>query len=178
LRLVNQIALLDDKGLAITVVTGFLGYLRARGCSPDTIVAYAHDLRHLFCFFRRANIHYQEFTPRRTLDFLKYLRAVPSRRKVRKPAPELSGNRPEEPTTHLAPTTVNRILAAVSTFYEYLIVTEAVAAGENPLRKIPDIAAERVVPRYTPFLSLTTNQRPVRRIVRVRRDALSFVLPV
>jgi integrase len=162
-----EFALLDDEGLAIPIVTDFLAYLRARCCSPNTIVAYAYDLQHLFRFFKRANIHYQEFTPRRTLDFLQYLRAVPSRRKVRKLAPELS---PSEKglTIQLAPTTVNRILAAVSTFYEYLIVTEAVATDENPLRKIPDIATEHVVPRYTRFLSLTTKQRPVRRVVRVR----------
>src|SRR6266702_4274914 len=84
-----EFALLDDEGLAISVVTNFLAYLRARGCSPNTIVAYAHDLQHLFQFLEAADIHYQEFTPRRTLDFLQYLRAVPSRRKVRKPAPEL-----------------------------------------------------------------------------------------
>jgi len=163
-----EFALLDDEGLAISVVTNFLAYLRARGCSPNTIVAYAHDLQHLFQFLEAADIHYQEFTPRRTLDFLQYLRAVPSRRKVRKPAPELGRSGSDGPTPQLAPSTVNRILAAVSTFYEYLIITEAVAAAENPLRKIPDIASARVVPRYTPFLSLTTKQRPVRRVVRVR----------
>jgi len=78
-----EFALLDDEGLAISVVTDFLGYLRARGCSPNTLIAYAHDLQHLFQFFKCAKIHYQEFTPRRTLDFLQYLRAVPSRRKAR-----------------------------------------------------------------------------------------------
>jgi hypothetical protein len=76
------------------------------------------------------HVHELDFTDR-GLSFehppqiLKYLRAVPSRRKVRKPAPEQSGTEPEEPTTHLAPTTVNRILAAVSTFYEYLIVADS-----------------------------------------------------
>ena len=41
-----EFALLDDEGLAISVVTDFLGYLRARGCSLNTLVAYAHDLQH------------------------------------------------------------------------------------------------------------------------------------
>lgn len=163
-----ELALLDDEGLAIPIVTDFLSYLRARGCSPNTTVAYAHDLQHLFQFLASANTHYQQFTSRQTLDFLQYLRTVPSRRKVRKPAPELGRGGPDEPTTQLAPDTVNRILAAVSTFYEYLIITEGIAAGQNPLHKIPDIATVRVVPRYTPFLSLTTKQRPVRRTVRVR----------
>ena len=39
-----EFALLDDEGLAIPLVSNFLGYLRARGCSPNTLCAYAHDL--------------------------------------------------------------------------------------------------------------------------------------
>ena len=30
---------------------GFLRFPAARGCSPNTVVAYAYDLRHLWCFF-------------------------------------------------------------------------------------------------------------------------------
>jgi hypothetical protein len=40
-----EFALLDDEGLAIPLVTDFLGFLSARGCSPNTLVAYAHDLQ-------------------------------------------------------------------------------------------------------------------------------------
>ncbi len=163
----SQFVLLDDEGLAISVVTNFLGYLRARGSSPNTLSAYAHDLLHFFQFLKRAGIHYQEFTPRRTLDLLQYLREVPSRGRARKPQPENDGAQ-GRPPARLAPTTVNRILAAVSTFYEYLILTEDGSTNENPLRKTPDLAAARVAPRYMPFLHLTTRQRPVRRVIRVR----------
>lgn len=163
-----EFELLDDEGLAIPIVSNFLGYLRARGCSPNTLCAYAHDLQHFYQFLKGASIQYQHFTPRRTLDFLQYLRVVPSRRKARKRPPDLNCGAALQPSTQLAPTTVNRIFAAVSTFYEYIILTDVVSDGENPLRKIPDIARARVVPRYTPFLSLTTKQHPVRRVVRVR----------
>src|SRR5437764_7725291 len=80
-----EFTLLDDEGLAIPIVCNFLGYLRARGCSPNTLCAYAHDLQHFYRFLSSANI--QEFTPRRTLDFLQYLRAVLSRGKTRKLPP-------------------------------------------------------------------------------------------
>lgn len=79
-----QFVLLDDEGIAISIVTNFLAYLRARGSSPNTLSAYAHDLLHFFQFLKRAGITYHEFTPRRTLDFLQYLRARPSRRRTRK----------------------------------------------------------------------------------------------
>lgn len=163
-----QFVLFDDEGMAISVVTNFLGYLRARGSSPNTLSAYAHDLLHFFQFLRRAGITYQEFIPRRTLDLLQYLRAVPSRGRARKLQAESDDSAEGRHTARLAPTTVNRILAAVSTFYEYLILTEDVSTHENPLRKTPDLAAARVVPRYMPFLHLTTRQHPVRRVVRVR----------
>ncbi len=161
--------LLDDEGLAIPLVSNFLSYLRARSCSPNTLCAYAHDLQHFYRFLKGASIQIQDFTPRQTLDFLQYLRAVPSRGKARTPpAAGIDCGAAPQLIPQLAPTTVNRVLAAVSTFYEYIILTDVVSEGENPLRKIPDIATARVVPRYTPFLSLTTKQRPVRRVVRVR----------
>jgi site-specific recombinase XerD len=163
-----EVALLDDEGLAIPIVSNFLGYLSARGCSPNTLCAYAHDLQHFYQFLSGASIQIQEFTPRRTLDFLQYLRAVANRGKTRKlPAGIDCGAAPQS-IPQFAPTTVNRILAAVSTFYEYIILNEVDSNSENPLRKIPDLATARVVPRYKPFLSLTTKQRPVRRVVRVR----------
>jgi integrase len=163
-----EFTLLDDEGLPILVVSNFLGYLRARGCSPNTLCAYAHDLQHFYRFLKDESIQIQDFTPPRTLDLLQYLRAVPSRGKARTaPAAGIDCGAAPQSIPPLAATTVNRILAAVSTFYEYIILTN-VSEGENPLRKIPDIATARVVPRYTSFLSLMTKQRPVRRVVRVR----------
>ena len=163
-----QFLLLDDEGLAISVVSTFLGYLRARGSSPNTLSAYAHDLLHFFQFLKRGGISYLEFTPRRTLDLLQYLREVPSRGRARKLQPETSEGAEERHIPRLAPATVNRILAALSTFYEYLILAEDFSSNENPLRKIPDLAAARVTSKYMPLLHLTTRQHPVRRVIRVR----------
>ncbi len=44
------VALLDDDGESVAVVSGFLRHLAARGCSPNTLTAYAYDLRHLWTF--------------------------------------------------------------------------------------------------------------------------------
>src|SRR5205085_1142892 len=122
-----EFSLLDDEGVAIPVVSNFLSYLRARGCSPNTLCAYAHDLQHFYRFLKGASIQIQEFTPRRTLDFLQYLRAVPSRGKARKRPSGIDCGAAPQSIAQLAPTSVNRILAAVSTFYEYLILTDVVS---------------------------------------------------
>jgi integrase len=150
-----HVELLGDDGTPIPTVSPFLRHLRARGSSPNTLLAYAHDLQRLFRFLGSAGLAVGDFTPARALDFLAYLRDLPCRG-------------PTPTARRLAPTTVNRNLAAVSSFYEYLIVAEAIDGRENPIQKIPDPAAARVSPRYTPFLDLTIRTRPVRRVLRVR----------
>ena len=37
--------LLNDEDMSISEVEGFLGYLKAQGYSPNTLSAYAHDLK-------------------------------------------------------------------------------------------------------------------------------------
>jgi integrase len=159
--------LLDGEGVEVTAVSDFLRHLRARGSSPNTLSAYAYDLLHFFRFLAGASITYREFSPRRALDLLEYLRDVSARGRARKSGAEVSGG-DEAQFARLSPVTVNRILAAVSSFYEHLILTGNTSQDENPLRKVPDLAASRVTPRYVPFLHLTSRQRPVRRAVRVR----------
>ena len=71
------------------------------------------------------------------------------------------------PATKLAATTVNRILAAVSSFYEYLILAGRLDTA-NPIEKRPDPALARVSERHQPFMGRASRQRPVRRAVRVK----------
>jgi integrase len=159
--------LIDGEGLEVTAVSDFLRHLRARGSSPNTLSAYAYDLLHFFRFLAGAGITYREFSPRRALDLLQYLRDVLARGRARQLRTEVCDG-DEAQFARLSPVTVNRVLAAVSSFYEYLILTGDASQEENPLRKVPDLTASHVTPRYVPFLHLTTRQRPVRRAVRVR----------
>lgn len=63
---------------------------------------------------------------------------------------------------------INRILAAVSSFYEYLILSEQLTSSENPIRQTDDPARARVVERHRPALGGASRQRPARRVVWVR----------
>jgi integrase len=99
---------------------------------------------------------------------LLYLRQLPSGGRARRLTPVLATTGPAGAATCLAPATVNRILAAVSSFYEYLIVAECYAAATNPLQRIDDLAAARVAERRQPFLGRASRQHPVRRFVQVR----------
>jgi integrase len=68
----------------------------------------------------------------------------------------------------LSPTTINRIMAAVSSFYEYLILTDQLAEKENPMQKVDDPVLARISERHRPFMGSASRQRPIRRAVRVK----------
>ncbi|MFD7008959.1 hypothetical protein [Rhodococcus jostii] len=67
----------------------------------------------------------------------------------------------------MAPASVARVLAAVSSFYDWAIVAELVT-GENPMRRRRDAALAMVAERHRPFSGNASRQQPGRREVRVR----------
>ncbi len=164
----RAVALIDDAGEPIPVVSAFLRHLAARDCSPNTQLAYAYDLLHFFRFLARHDLAYYDLTPPYTLALLDYLRAVPSRRPAQRlglAACVIAGG---QPAPRLAAATVNRIFAAVSSFYEYLILAGQLPDRENPVQKVEDVAAARVPARHQPALGRASRQRPMRRVVRVK----------
>src|SRR5579864_1661199 len=72
--------LVDDHGEIVHEVDGFLRYLTARGCSPNTLSAYAHDLLHFYRFLESSGLSVETFGPAESLALLDYLRQLPSRR--------------------------------------------------------------------------------------------------
>lgn len=162
-------ALLDENNLPVPVVSGFMRHLRARGCSPNTLSAYCFDLLHFMTFLQEQQLTYQEFRPPHALLFLEYLSLLPSRRQAHRLALVLSTTTHEgTSTTRLSPASINRILAAVSSFYEYLILSDQFSACENPIQKVDDPAYARVLDRHRPFMGGASRQRPMRRAVRVK----------
>ena len=65
--------LLDEHEQPIPIASGFMRHLRARGCSPNTLSAYAYDLLHFRRFLQEQHLTYQEFRPPHALLFLEYL---------------------------------------------------------------------------------------------------------
>jgi integrase len=161
--------LLDDRDLPVPETEGFLRHLKARGCSPNTLSAYAHDLKHFFSFLDEQGLGCREFSAPDSLRFLEYLRTVPSRRPVQRLSPALvHANAKDGPSVRLSSATVNRALAAVSSFYEYLVLSGRLAGKENPIQRRPDPALARVPERHKPFMGAASRQRPVRRSVRAK----------
>ncbi len=163
----RHVDLVDDDGRPVEVVSGFLRFLAARGCSPNTLVSYAYDLRHLWRFFARSGLTWDRLGPRDVIALLEYLRSVPSRRPRQRMTLTVATVDAGGPGTRLAASTVNRILAAVSSFYEYTILSGQLERA-NPIEKRPDPALQRVAERHQPFMGRASRQRPVRRAVRVK----------
>src|SRR6266704_1935839 len=164
------VELLDDDGQPIPAVASFLRYLRTRGCSPNTLSAYAYDLLHFMLFLKEQQLTYQEFTPPHAFQFLEYLSTIPSRKQARRLGLVLSTTTTGGTSaTRLSPATINRTFAAVSSFYEYLILSGAFTGRENPLQQqVDDQALARVAERHRPFMGRASRQRPIRRSVHVK----------
>jgi len=160
--------LLDDDDRPVAVVSGFMRHLRARGYSPNTLSAYCFDLQHFMTFLTRHQLTYEDFTPAQALAFLEYLREVPSRTQAQRLGLVLCTTESDQSTTRLSPPTINRTFAAVSSFYEYLILSDQFTQRENPMQTRDDPARARVSDRHQPFMGRASRQRPVRRSVRVK----------
>src|SRR6266480_1630285 len=132
--------LLDDDGQAIPVVAGFLRHLRARGCSPNTLSAYAYDLLHFMTFLKKQQLTYLDFSPRHAFLFLEYLSILPSRKRAQRLSLVLSTTT-EEGTS---------------------------ATRQNPIQQVDDPALARVAERHRPFMGRASHQRPIRRSVHVK----------
>lgn len=159
--------LLDEHNQPVAEVRGCQRHLGARGCSPNTLCAYAHDLLHFYQFLELAGLNIDRFGPPESLLLLEHLRQVPSSRRAGRLDLVLATIANGSSATRLAPATVNRIFAAISSFYEYLIVSGRWPT-ENPIQRRPDPALARVSERHRPFMGGSSRQRPVRRVVRVK----------
>jgi len=76
--IVCRVVLLNDAGDEVGLVTRFLSHLSDSGHSPNPRCAYAYDLRHLVSFLDQPGMTWSEFRPSAALEFLAYLRRVPS----------------------------------------------------------------------------------------------------
>jgi len=164
----SPVEVLDESGAAVPIAGDFLAHLAARGCSPNTVLAYGHDLGHLWRFLGAARLGWEELTPARAVDLLLHLRTTPARRRGQPRMPVLATNE----GTHTGPSglsaaTINRALAAVSSFYDWTILAGRLD-GRNPIARVADRALVRVTDQHRPFLAGISRQQATRRARHVK----------
>lgn len=161
------VELVDAEGQAVAVVSHFLTYIAARGSSPNTVLAYAYDLAHLWNFFSIAQLRWEELSVTQAIDFLIHLRAQPAKRHGTVRDISLVASRGARVQAGLSAATINRILVAVSCFYDWAILSDRVV-GPNPITKVEDHGTFRVADRHRPFLDGVSRRRPIVRVLRTK----------
>jgi integrase/recombinase XerD len=168
------VAVVDASGRPAPEVAAFLRLLAVREYSPNTVRAYAYDLLKLLRFLDERQITIAEFSPVEATRFLEWLRLQTSTGRAQRSQLGVvaSGGR------RLSGRTCNRVLAAVSSFYEFLISCGGYGGADNPILREVDHASMRVTGRHRPALLTSADQRPIRRTLRVRTvDSLPRPVP-
>lgn len=103
---------IGDDDVPLGPVERFLAYLTAVGRSPNTVKAYAHDLKDFFGFLAGRGLDWRQARLEDIGEFIAWLRLAP---------PGRAGVVAVLPSAipHLGAATINRKLAAVSTFYAH-----------------------------------------------------------
>lgn len=103
---------LGDDDVPVVPVDRFLSYLTGAGRSPNTVKAYAHDLKDYWCFLGFRGLDWREARLEDVGEFVVWLQLPPAGR---------AGEVAVLPSVTAAVTasTVNRKLAAVSAFYAH-----------------------------------------------------------
>ncbi len=136
---------LDENYLPVQPIQDYLRYLDSLERSPNTVYAYAGHLKLFWEFLRDSNLDWLEVTLENLADFIHWLRC---------PDPRVASIQPQE--AKRTEKTINAILAAVCSFYEFqerLGATEGVNAYRyqfQPGRK------------YKPFLHHINKGKEVR----------------
>ena len=145
-----------DNRFSIAVLPQFLAHLDARGCSPNTVRAYSFDLRHFEEFLRRASLDWRKLTTSQAAELLLYLRAPRTKRRGMCSVHE-----------RLSPATVNRILAALASFYSWAQFTGHFV-HRSPFDSVQMRGGMFVSDQHRPFLAGIAPRSTLRRPLRVK----------
>lgn len=160
-----EVELLDRDEVPVEVVSRFLRYLVARGCSPNTVSAYAYDLLHLWRFLEERTLGWAALRPVTSLDLLEFLRAEPAQSRAQRfrvgdgrfdwGATTVRGDGEPDPHWDRA-------------FYDWAIAAE-LFDGRRPIERRPDPSWQRVTGRHRPFLGSASRRPAQRRTLAVRQ---------
>jgi integrase/recombinase XerD len=143
---------LDGEGVPVEPVEQFLAFLTDSERSPNTVKAYAHDLKDWFVFLAGRGLDWREVRLEDVGGFVAWLRLPPPARDGRVAVlPSVAA--------HCGEATVNRKLSAVSAFYQHA-ARHGVDLGELLVTWQP---AGRRGTSWRPFLHHISKTQPAAR---------------
>jgi integrase/recombinase XerD len=146
--------LLGDDQVPVEPVERFLGYLTSIEKSPNTVKAYAHDLKDWFSYLAGHDLDWRLVTVEDVAGFVAWLRLPPEAR---------DGKVAVLPTVenHCSAASVNRKLAALTSFCEFHARHRVRLAGL--LTTMQPAGRRGSATSYKPFLHHVTKSGPQRR---------------
>lgn len=151
---------LGDDQVRVEPVERFLGYLASVEKSPNTVKAYAHDLKDWFTYLAIHGLDWQVVAVEDVAGFIAWLRLPPGGR---------DGKVAVLPTveSHCSEASVNRKLAALTSFCEFHARNGVKLAGL--LTAMQPAGRRGPATSYKPFLQhITKNQPQRRRVIQLK----------
>jgi len=142
---------LGDDGVPVEPVERFLAYLTDIERSPNTVKAYAHDLKDYWVFLAHRGLDWREVRLEDIGEYVAWLRLPPAGRDGAVAVLPSAGS-------HVGATTINRKLAALAAFYQHQVrhgvdVGELLTTWQAPGRR----------GGWKPFLHHVAKGKPQRR---------------
>jgi len=146
---------LDDEFRPLEPVERFLAYLASIERSPNTVKAYAHDLKDWFTYLDRRGLDWREVGVEDVASFVGWLRLPPAGRTGQVAVLASVAH-------HCSASSVNRKLAALTSFCEFHARRGVQLAGLL-VTMAPAGKGRSAVTSYKPFLHHITKGNPARR---------------
>jgi integrase/recombinase XerD len=147
---------LGDDQVPVEPIERFLGYLASIEKSPNTVKAYAHDLKDWFTYLTGRAVDWRAVTVEEVAGFVAWLRLPPEAREGRVAVlPSVEH--------HCSAASVNRKLAALTSFCEFHARHGVALAGL--LSTLQPAGRRGSATSYKPFLHHITKSGPQRRRV-------------
>jgi integrase/recombinase XerD len=154
---VESWTVLGDDGTPVEPVERYLAYLTAIERSPNTIRAYAFDLKDYWVFLRQRSLGWEEVRLEDIGEYVAWLRLTPAGRQG-----EVAVLPTVEP--HVAASTVNRKLAALAAFYQHQARHGADVGGLLTAWQVPGRRGG-----WRPFLHHISKNKPqARRVITLK----------
>ncbi|WP_062354678.1 tyrosine-type recombinase/integrase [Bacillus kwashiorkori] len=150
-KVINYI-LVGDDFQEVKVVSDFIAYLRVKNYSPNTLKNYIYDLRYYFEYLEVIQKSHKEIRPKDLVDFISYLKEKPARGKPSNVITIQDIAKGHKKTGTLSASTINRILACISSFYDWVMLNDDGYEG-NPLPYVLDYKTGPITDSFKGFLS-------------------------